>query len=584
VAFFIFAVCFFPEVIKLLSLLSYFMLSQGKSAMKPTLNSTLFCQPIIVFILLSLMSSFDVTAQSSSSTGKEVSIKKMLDRQENSDESSSERDIEDTFKVPRDEYERGQPRSAIAGYLRAMRSANLPLATNYLDYRNLSEKTLSVGKEELARQLGVVLNRTLWVDLNSISAKQEGRLNDNLPSYRELVGQVEYQGNDVDILLQHIPRAGDKVKIWKISNATVEKIPRLFKRYSYSPLGEFLAKNLPAINLFGVMLWQWFYFTLMLSLYYMLAKVFTWLTAFGIKRAYKNASNDVLSFIKEPVALLMAVILARNFHDEANVTIALKAVTEGSTLLTIAWCWVFFRFIDLMKTILAEKFIAQDKPLAVYLLRPAGTVIKLIVFAIATLNWLENLGFNASTLLAGLGIGGLAIALAAQKTVENIIGAITLYTSAPIKIGDFCRFGNSFGVVEEIGLRSTRIRTLERTVIYVANAKFIDMNIENFSEREKIAFRPKIFLTPDTRKDSIDALLVAVRDMLSSSDMIAASPLRTHFKAYTIYGLELDILAYVKTTDFDVYLDEINKLNLNILALLNEHDCKVQVMAERVTE
>ncbi len=553
--------------------------------MKLAPNTTIFCHPGVFFILFFLIAhSFTAVAQSSSSNGKDVSIKKMLDSNESSDESLSDHTIEDEYNVPRDEYERGQPRSAMAGYLRAMRSADLALASNYLDYRNLSEKTLNVGKEELARQLGVVLNRTLWVDLNSISAKKEGRLNDNLPSYRELVGKVEYQDNDIDILLQRIPRAEDRVKIWKISNATVEKIPRLFKRYSYSPLGEFLAKKLPAIDLFGVMLWQWFYFTLMLSLYYFIAKVFTWLTAFGIKRAYKKVSNEVLTFIKEPVALLMAVILARNFHDEANVTIALKAVTEGSTLLTIAWCWVFFRFIDLMKKILADKFIAQDKPLAVYLIRPAGTVVKLVVFTIATLNWLENLGFNASTLLAGLGIGGLAIALAAQKTVENIIGAITLYTSAPIKIGDFCRFGNSFGVIEEIGLRSTRIRTLDRSVIYVANAKFIDMNLENFSEREKIAFRPKIFLAPNTSKENIDALLEAIKALLNDTESIASSPLRAHFKAYTIYGLELDILAYVKTTNFDVFLDEINQLNLNILALLNEHDCRVQVMAEKITE
>jgi MscS family membrane protein len=553
--------------------------------MKLAPNTTLFCHPAVFFILFILITnSFTVVAQSSSSNGNDVSIKNMLDREKISNENLSDNAIEDEYNVPRDEYERGQPRSAMVGYLRAMRSADLALASNYLDYRNLSEKTLSVGKEELARQLGVVLNRTLWVDLNSISAKKEGQLKDNLPSYRELVGRVAYQGDEIDILLQHIPRATDKVKIWKISNATVEKIPRLFKRYSYSPLGEFLAKKLPAIDLFGVMLWQWFYFTLMLSLYYFIAKVFTWLTAFGIKRAYKKVSNQVLTFIKEPVALLIAVILARNFHDEANVTIALKAVTEGSTLLTIAWCWVFFRFIDLMKVILADKFVAQDKPLAVYLLRPAGTVIKLIIFAIATLNWLENLGFNASTLLAGLGIGGLAIALAAQKTVENIIGAITLYTSAPIKIGDFCRFGNSFGVVEEIGLRSTRIRTLDRSVIYVANAKFIDMNIENFSEREKIAFRPKIFLAPNTSKENMDALLEAIKALLNDTESIASSPLRAHFKAYTIYGLELDILAYVKTTNFDVFLDEINQLNLNILALLNEHDCKLQVMAERITE
>ena len=562
------------------------MLSQGYGAMKLAPNSTFFIRSSVIFtIILSLLfNSQNAFSAQPPNGGEELSIKEMLDSKEKSQKSQQQADYSDEYNVPKDDFERGQPRSAIAGYLRALRSGDLTLATNYLDYRNLSEKTLSIGKEELARQLGVVLNRTLWVDLNSISALKEGRKNDNLPSYRELVGQVDYQGNDVDILLQRVPRVQDKVKIWKISNATVEKIPRLFKRYSYSPLGEFLAKKLPAVDLFGVMLWQWLYFILMLVLYYFIAKVFTWLVAFGIKRVYKKVSNEVLKFIKEPFALLIAVIFARNFHDEANVTIALRAVTEGSTLLIIAWCWISFRFIDLMKTILAEKFISQDKPLAVYLLRPAGTVIKIILFSVAALNWLENLGFNASTLLAGLGIGGLAIALAAQKTVENIIGAITLYTSAPIKIGNFCRFGNSLGVVEEIGLRATRIRTLDRSVIYVANAKFIDMNIENYSEREKMAFKPKIFLAPNTPKENIDALLVAIRDMLSSTESLAVSPLRSHFKAYTIYGLELDVFAYVNTTDFDVFLDEINQLNLNILALLNEHDCKIQVMSERVSE
>ena len=72
--------------------------------------------------------------------------------------------------------------------------------------------------------------------------------------------------------------------------------------------------------------------------------------------------------------------------------------------------------------------------------------------------------------------------------------------------------------------------------------------------------------------------------MLSATDSLSKAPLRTHFKAYTIYGLELNILAYVKTTDFDVYLDEINQLNLNILALLSEHKCKVQIMPERIVD
>ena len=558
------------------------MLTQGKGVMKPSQRSVFFIPATLTFtLLLSFFSAFSsVYATDTPPVNNEnPSIKEMLKTSVKVAETPDNSADDDVIQ---DDFERGQPRSAIAGYLNAMRSGDLTVATHYLDYRNLSTKTLTVGKEELARQLGVVLNRTLWVDLNSISTLKEGRKNDNLPSYRELVGQVEYKGQSVDILLQRIPRAKDRTLIWKISNATVEKIPELFKRYSYSPLGELLAKELPTVELFGVMLWQWLYFAMIFILYFVLAKLVTWLTVFGIKRLYEKISHDIASFIKEPVALLIAVIFARNFYDEANVTIALRAVTEGSTLLLIAWCWVCFRFIDLMKVILADKFIAQEKPLAVYLLRPAGTVIKIIVFCMASLSWLENLGFNASTLLAGLGIGGLAIALAAQKTVENIIGAITLYTSAPIKIGNFCRFENNLGVVEEIGLRATRIRTLDRSVIHVANAKFIDMNIENYSEREKIAFKPKILLSP-TSKENLDALLFAIRGMLEATESLEKSPLRAHFKAYNIYGLELDILAYVKTTNFDTYLDEINQLNLNILALINEHGCKVQVVAERLS-
>lgn len=559
------------------------MLKQGKGAMNFAQYATSFTRSTVVTLSL-VFSLFCQNLYAFSgdapNNDEDVSIKKMI----NTKDSLENEEIFDENDAPQDDYNRGQPRSSIAGYLSAMRSGELELATQYIDYRNISDKTLGIGKEELARQLGVVLNRTLWVDLNSISSIKEGRKDDGLPYYRELVGKVEYEGQDVDILLQRIPRAKDRVKIWKISNATVEKIPYLFKRYSYSPLGEFLAKETASVDLFGVMLWQWIYLLMMLVLFLIIAKIITWLIAFGIKRVYPKVSNEALSFIKEPVSLLLAVILARNLHDEANVTLALKAVTEGSTLLIIAWCWVFFRFIDLMKTVLAAKFIAQDKPLAVYLLRPAGTVIKIIAFCIGSLSWLENLGFNASTLLAGLGIGGLAIALAAQKTVENIIGAITLYTSAPVKIGNFCRFDKHLGVVEEIGLRATRIRTLDRSVIYVANAKFIDMNIENFSERERIAYKPKIFLAPDTPKASIDALLLAIRELLNEMELIEKEPQRTHFKAYTIYGLELDILAYVSTTDFDVYLDEINKLNLSILSLINEHGCKLQVLSDRLAE
>ncbi|MCJ8319244.1 MAG: mechanosensitive ion channel family protein [Colwellia sp.] len=521
-----------------------------------------------IFLLL-----FSQNTLGQSTQTPEVSLKDILENQSIQDDKSQLVDSSATNNIPEDEFDRGQPRSSLQGFINAVSAHDYALATQYLDYRNISPSTLDLGKEELARKLSIVLNRTLWIDLNNISDERRGNLTDSLPSYRELIGRIETKKGSINLYLQHIPRSTDKVKIWKISNATVNKIPMLSDEFSYTPLGEWLSKKLPANIILGVMLWQWCYFVLLFTLLFIAAKVVTLLISYLVKYLYPKVNKNTLTFIKNPLALLVAVFLLRNFSSEANQTLATKAVSEGATLYIIAWLWVFFHFVELMKTILADKFIAQDKPLAVYLLRPAGTVVKSLVVIIATLVWFENLGFSASTLLAGLGIGGLAIALAAQKTVENIIAAITLYTSAPVRIGDFCRFGKQFGVVEEIGLRSTRVRTLDRTVVYVANAQFIDMQIENFSEREKIAFRPKLKLATTCKKSDIENFIAALQTELESLPCVADEPLRIHFRGFSSWALNIEILAYIKTTDFEEYLAFSEGINLSILALLESNNC-----------
>lgn len=523
---------------------------------------------ILLFTLLCSQMSFGQTSQK-----PDVSLKDILEKQSDQETSSQLNPPSNNENIPQDEFDRGQPRSTLQGFINAVREHDYELATQYLDYRNISETTLTIGKAELARKFAIVLNRTLWIDFDNISDQELGNLNDSLPSYRELIGAIETQNGNVNLYLQRVPRAKDKVKIWKISNATVNKIPKLSQEFSYTPLGEWLSTNLPAKDLLGVMVWQWCYFILMLVLFYIFAKIITFLISYLIKYVYPKVTKSTQTFIQNPLALLVAIFLLRNLMPEANQTLATKAISEGATLYIIAWLWVFFRFIDLMKVILADKFIAQEKPLAVYLLRPAGTVIKSLVVVIATLIWFENLGFSASTLLAGLGIGGLAIALAAQKTVENIIAAITLYTSAPVRIGDFCRFGKQFGVIEEIGLRSTRVRTLDRTVVYVANAQFIDMQIENFSEREKIAFRPKLKLATTCKKADIEKFIAQLKTQLECLACVADDPLRVHFRGFSSWAINVEILAYIKTTDFEEYLAASENINLSILTLLEKNNC-----------
>jgi len=124
-----------------------------------------------------------------------------------------------------------------------------------------------------------------------------------------------------------------------------------------------------------------------------------------------------------------------------------------------------------------------------------------VVIIIAVVVWLDNVGFQVTTLLAGLGLGGLALALGLQKTIENVVGAITLYSAQPVRIGDFGQFGNTMGTVEEISLRATQVRTLDRTIVSVPNAEFSALHINNFSKRDKIWYHHKIRLRYDTTPD-----------------------------------------------------------------------------------
>jgi MscS family membrane protein len=538
----------------------------------------------IFFVLLLLMK--PLMAQQAN----EVSVKALMDNNQTQEAQTQDRDSSSKktefenksviINTPADEFQRGSPRGSIEGYLKAARNQDFELASQYLDFRNVERRVLFIGKTKLAEQLFMVLNRSLWIDLDAVSELPQGNLNEAVPSYRELLGVIELTDTKVDILLQRIPRKDDRVKIWKISNATVNKIPALAKQYGYSPVGEWLSDRLPSVGFLGVMLWQWLYFIMVAIGSYILAKFSTRLTTTVVGKFKGKWSPEVQSFVHGPFSLLIAVILTRGLIDDANKTLAVKAISEGGTLLIIAWGWVFLRSIDLFKVILAKRFVAQKKPLAVYLLRPAGNVLKSFIVIISILIWFENLGFSASTLLAGLGIGGLAIALAAQKTVENIIGAITLYTSAPVKIGNFCKFNNSVGFVEEIGLRATRIRTLERTVVYIANAQFVDMQLENFSERERIAFRPKLSLSTQCKKSDIEAFIAALTQALQDNKMVDKEPLRVNFTHFDAWALKIEVLAYINTTDYEEYLVANEQLNLMILSLLEQHNCQLSYAAE----
>jgi MscS family membrane protein len=184
---------------------------------------------------------------------------------------------------------------------------------------------------------------------------------------------------------------------------------------------------------------------------------------------------------------------------------------------------------------------------------------------LAILAILQNVGVNVTSLLAGLGVGGIAVALAAQKTLENLFGGVTIVADQPVRVGEFCRFGERVGTVEEIGLRSTRIRTLDRTVITIPNAQFSSMEVENFARRDRFWYKPTLGLRYETTPDQIRFLLVTIREILYAHPRVDPDPARVRFTGFGASSLDLEIFSYVRARDVSDYLEVAEDLNLRIM-------------------
>ena len=190
---------------------------------------------------------------------------------------------------------------------------------------------------------------------------------------------------------------------------------------------------------------------------------------------------------------------------------------------------------------------------------------KIVIFVLTVAAVLSNWGYNTTTVLAGVGVGGLAVALAAQKTLENLFGGVAVISDRPVLVGDTCRFGDRTGDVEDIGLRSTRIRTPDRTLVTVPNGQFSSMTLENLSRRDKIWFHPKLSLTRETSPAQIRQLLDSISRLLDSNPKVDSGSRSVRFAGVGAYSLDFDVSAYILTSDDDEFSRVQQELLLRIL-------------------
>jgi MscS family membrane protein len=248
----------------------------------------------------------------------------------------------------------------------------------------------------------------------------------------------------------------------------------------------------------------------------------------------------------------------------ARFTIDRVAVAVGIAGLA----WLLVRLIGMSRELVEIRLRQQAEMGGITVATMVGGLGKVLVIIVAVTALLSAAGIDLTTALAGLGIGGIAVAFAAQKSIENLFGGVTIISDQPVRVGDFCRAGDVMGTVEQIGLRSTRIRTLERTVVSIPNAQMAAINLENFGSRDKFWFRPTLALRYETQADQLRYVLAEVRRMFYEHPLVESDSARVRFVRFGTSSLDLDVFAYVRAKDIAAFLAVQEDLLLRIMDIV----------------
>ncbi len=303
---------------------------------------------------------------------------------------------------------------------------------------------------------------------------------------------------------------------------------------------------------FGEALWQWLALGIvLLGGGGLLGLTFVWQSRrFGI-------FGDRLGCLTLPICgMALAKALAYLIDQQIGIT--------GELLLSLelALDVVFYAFVAILVVALAGVVIGlilsygrfRRRSVDAHLVRVSLRIIMICLLGVVLVQATNALGLPLTAVLTGLGIGGLAFALAAQSTIENVISGITLFADRPVRVGDFCQFGDKLGTIEEIGLRSTRVRTLDRTVITIPNAEFAKLQLENFTRRDRILLKTILRVRYETTPEQLRLLPVQLREMLLAHPKVLDDPVRVRFAGFGGYSLDFEVFAYVGTSDWSDFL------------------------------
>ena len=461
---------------------------------------------------------------------------------------------------------RDTPSGTVLGFLQAAQSGDYKTAADYLQ---ISAARRPSQGTDLATKLKVLMDDAFVGSMRRLSTNPEGNPDVGLLG-QQTIGTFSVADTDVPVVLARVtdPNSG---KIWLFSADTLSKVAELYDNVEThqveSKLPQVLVKNV----FLGMPLWQW----LALLVDVPVAIGIGWVVVLFLaipRRLYLKYKKrpDLHSYgqVSMPLVLCFSAIAHRIIASRFGLPL-LPRFYYGRTigvLLSIGFFWFLLRISSLTLQRLRMHALAIGRTGTGTLMLLGQRLLGALVVTVAVLSILGILGFNLTTVLAGLGIGGIAIALAAQKTLENLFGGISVLADEVIRVGDYCRFGDRTGTVEDISLRSTRVRTDARTQLSIPNGALATMNIENFTRRDKILFNPPLAIRYQTTGDQLRYLLAEIRRLLYQHPKIESETASIRFANVDSSALRLEIFSYVLTRD----ANEFNAIREDLLLRIME--------------
>ena len=489
---------------------------------------------------------------------------------------------QDNAPPPRDPLGRTSPQDAIVQFLEACHARQYTKAAHYLDLRQLRQSERDKSGPELARQLEDLLDDTPF-DIATLSRTPEGDLGDNLAASRERLLTFQSGGQSLELQMERV-ELHNGLKVWLVSSDSIPLISRAHQLLQETSFEKRLPQGLVNVEFLDTPLWRWIVLLIAGAAIWFVAGLLARAIAQLIRRFTVLQSAHAEALLG-PLRLCVALAAFRAAMELAPPSAIVRLYIDRALMLGfflgVAWAGA------VVTDIIAERWRTRLDPrmraMTYSVLPLSRQIVKMFLFLIAVLAVLSAWGYNTTTLLAGLGVGGLAVALAAQKTIENLFGGISVIGDRPVLVGDFCRFNNRVGTITHIGLRSTRIRTLDRTVVSVPNSQFSAIELENFSARDKIWFHQTLRLRRDASSNQLRQVLAEARQILDQNPKVEIGNLPVRFTGIGDYSLDIEVFAYVLTSDFDEFLGIQQDLLLELMRAVEHAGTSLAVpLLERI--